>query len=152
MSTPEGADAAAYFDHQVVDGVDPMLGEFEPPAVGEVAAASDVGPDSASGTIRGRHRRRAATTRQIAQARELDEFQARRAEIKLRSRFGYVLLGLLVGQVAIADVVFVVFGSVNGWRIDGTTMQVWLGAAVVQVIGLVFVVVKYLFSAEAAPR
>jgi len=30
--------------------------------------------------------------------------------------------------------------------------DVWLGAAVVQVIGLVLVVVKYPFSAEVAPR
>jgi hypothetical protein len=33
---------------------------------------------------------------------------------------------------------------VNDWRSDGTIMQVWLGAAVIQVIGPVWVVVKYL--------
>jgi hypothetical protein len=66
--------------------------------------------------------------------------------------FGYVLLGALVLQIAVVGVVFVAYMVKNDWRVEGTIMQVWLGAAVMQVIGLAGVVIKYLFSADAAPR
>lgn len=66
--------------------------------------------------------------------------------------FGYGLLCAVVLKIAAADIVFVIYAAKSGWHIDGTTMQVWLGATVVEVIGLAGVVVKYPFSSDAAPR
>lgn len=57
---------------------------------------------------------------------------------------GYVLASVVVAQVVFVNGVFVTSLVKNSWRIDGTTVQVWLVATVVQVAG---VLVKYLFSA-----
>ncbi|MGH4009229.1 MAG: hypothetical protein ACRDTH_13920 [Pseudonocardiaceae bacterium] len=65
---------------------------------------------------------------------------------------GAAALGALVQALTVVNVVFVIYLVKNDWHVDGTTIQVWLGATVVQVVGLAGVVVKYLFSADAAPR
>lgn len=88
----------------------------------------------------------------LERSRQLREHRARNTELNLRRVFGYVLLGAVVLVLTVVNVVFVIYLVKNDWHVDGTTIQVWLGATVVQVIGLAGVVVKYLFSADAAPR
>jgi hypothetical protein len=59
-------------------------------------------------------------------------------------------------QILIADVAFYWYGYehvVNGhrWQIPAGAIQVWLGATVVQVIGIVLVIARSLFPSEPKP-
>jgi formate hydrogenlyase subunit 3/multisubunit Na+/H+ antiporter MnhD subunit len=64
----------------------------------------------------------------------------------MRDVFGRVLLGVLVVQILGADAVFVLYAWKGVDRnVPTATVSVWLSAVVVQVIGVVLVVVKYLF-------
>jgi hypothetical protein len=52
----------------------------------------------------------------------------------------------LGAQLAITDVVFIVFAAVGKhWKLSDTDINVWLGATVVQVVGIVTVVTRHLF-------
>jgi hypothetical protein len=55
-----------------------------------------------------------------------------------------VLFGL-GAQLAAADALVFVYAWHVSWRVNTTVLQVWLGAAVVEVIGVVLVVTRYLF-------
>ena len=64
----------------------------------------------------------------------------------LRSIYGYVLLGFVLFQIIAADVIFVLYVDWGRhWNVPSTTLNVWLGATVVQVLGVVVIVVHYLF-------
>jgi hypothetical protein len=67
-------------------------------------------------------------------------------DIGLKKVYGWVLLGLMGVQLAIADVVFVLYAK-NGvaWKIPPQVIDIWLGATFVEVVGVVYVVTRYLF-------
>lgn len=69
-----------------------------------------------------------------------------RQKTKLRGGYGWGALGLAGAQVVAADVGFFIYGYTNAWHIDAQVMDVWLGAAVVQVIGVVTLVTKSIFD------
>jgi hypothetical protein len=53
---------------------------------------------------------------------------------------------LLGAQLAIADIVFVVYAwAGKNWELDSSVIDIWLGATVVQVVGVVLVVTRHLF-------
>ncbi len=69
-----------------------------------------------------------------------------RQEIELRRNYARGLLVILAVQIAAADVVFWVFAEVGKqWHLSDGVIQIWLAAAVVQVIGVVTVVTRHLF-------
>jgi hypothetical protein len=52
----------------------------------------------------------------------------------------------LAGQLVIADAVFVVYAwAGKHWNLEPIVINVWLGATVVQVVGVVLVVTRHLF-------
>lgn len=69
-----------------------------------------------------------------------------RQEIELRRNYARGLLIILTIQIAVADAVFWIFAEVGEqWRLSDGVIQIWLAAAVVQVIGVVTVVTRHLF-------
>lgn len=70
-------------------------------------------------------------------------------EVKLHNRVGNGALILMFGQVLIADAAFYIYGFANGWEIPTAAITTWLGATVVQVIGVVLVIVKNLFPSAS---
>jgi hypothetical protein len=66
----------------------------------------------------------------------------------LRRWLGYGALGVMAGQLVIADGAFVVYGFKNGWHIPVAAINVWLGSTVVQVVVVVHTVARYLFPAD----
>lgn len=66
----------------------------------------------------------------------------------LRKLLGYGATVLMAAQIAAADVVFVLYASNNGWEIPAATANVWLAAAVVQVVALAHTVARHLFPAS----
>jgi hypothetical protein len=69
-----------------------------------------------------------------------------RQDIGLKKTYAYILLGLLGGQVIAADGVFVTYAQVGAdWNLSAPVIDVWLGATLVEVVGIVYVVTRYLF-------
>jgi hypothetical protein len=70
----------------------------------------------------------------------------REQDIGLKRRYARALLWLLGGQLAIADVIFFVYAQVGvHWRLPPVVIDIWLGATLVEVVGIVLVVTRYLF-------
>jgi len=67
-------------------------------------------------------------------------------DIGLKRIYGrYLLLGL-GAQVVVADVIFGLYAWKGvHWDVDATVMQTWLAATVVEVVGVVLVITRYLF-------
>lgn len=145
MSNPDGNGAKPL--------TQPAAPEPAPAPEPAQTASSEVGAPAARSAITGRHHKRA---REESANLELDgqinEHRARKTELNLRRVFGYVLLGAVVAEIIFVNALFVFYLTKNDWHVDGTTIQVWLGASFAEVVGLVGVVVKYLFSPDAAPR
>ena len=93
---------------------------------------------------------------QSLQRESLDTFDSLRRDYLtqrhvLRSDFAKNLRRLLLGQIIVADVVFIIYAWVcMKWRIPATVISAWLGALVVQVISVVAIVVKGIFPIEEA--
>lgn len=80
--------------------------------------------------------------------KSLEETRAKaaRTEVDLMEKYGRWLLNILVGQLFVADLGFFLYAWLGKhWRVEASIMQVWLSATVVEVIGMVYVVTKYLF-------
>jgi hypothetical protein len=91
----------------------------------------------------------AAVARELArkpavQAEELT--QREKSDLKLRERYANVLLIALAIQLFVADGVFFLYACFGvSWKISEPIIGAWLGAAVIQVVGVVLVVTKSLF-------
>jgi hypothetical protein len=72
--------------------------------------------------------------------------QYAKQEMALRRNYATSLLIILAVQIAAADVVFCVFAGLGKhWHLSDGVIQIWLAAAVVEVIGVVAVVTRHLF-------
>jgi hypothetical protein len=93
---------------------------------------------------------------QAGRVQSLDTFDLLRRDhlaqrYALRGEFANNLKLLLVGQIIVADIIFIIYAWVGvKWRIPPTVISAWLGALVVQVIGVVAIVVKGIFPTEGA--
>ena len=69
-----------------------------------------------------------------------------KSDLHLRELYANVLLIALAAQLAVADAVFILYAWLGvDWNISQPIIGAWLGAAVVQVIGVVLVVTRSLF-------
>ena len=64
----------------------------------------------------------------------------------MRRVYAYGLLGVAVVQLAVADAAFLIYGFWNDWRVPAVAIDGWLGATMVQTIGVVLVIVRALFG------
>ena len=69
-----------------------------------------------------------------------------RQDIGLKKTYAQGLFKLLAAQLAIADAVFVAYAwAGKHWNLPPDVIQVWLAATLVEVVGVVTVVTRYLF-------
>jgi hypothetical protein len=54
-------------------------------------------------------------------------------------------LTVMVVQVALSNAIFGWYGDTNAWDVSATAISAWMGTTVVEVIGVVLVVMNYLF-------
>ncbi len=74
------------------------------------------------------------------------ESKDREQDIGLKKTYANCLLILLGVQLFIADGVFMVYAQKGvGWHLSAPVIDVWLGSTLVEVIGIVLVVARYLF-------
>jgi hypothetical protein len=67
---------------------------------------------------------------------------------RLRYPVAIAALILMVLQVIASNAIFGWYGDTNAWHVPALAISAWLGATVVEVIGMALVVVNYLFPAE----
>lgn len=69
-----------------------------------------------------------------------------RQDVQLKRRYAKWLLILVAAQLLAADVVFVVYAwAGKGWELPAGVIEVWLAATLVELVGVVLVVTRYLF-------
>lgn len=66
--------------------------------------------------------------------------------LKYGKVYAYGSIAAMAVQILIADGAFYLYGHAYRWEVPVGAMQVWLGATVVQVIGVVLVIARSLFS------
>lgn len=72
----------------------------------------------------------------------LDHWQ----DIQLKKSYATALLWLVGVQLFIADAVFVAYAWVGErWDLEPGVIQLWLGATIVELIGVALVITQYLF-------
>jgi hypothetical protein len=77
-----------------------------------------------------------------AAIRGIDHWQ----DIQLKKTYAKWLLILVAAQLLVADAVFVTYAwAGNGWHLEASVIQVWLGATLVELIGVALVITRYLF-------
>ncbi|MFT9527251.1 hypothetical protein ACM0AU_22385 [Mycobacteroides abscessus subsp. abscessus] len=79
------------------------------------------------------------------QAMAAHSLKVERSNLNFRRVYAFVLLLAMVIQVGIADWFFYLYLRAYEFRAPEQSMSVWIGAAVVQLIGLVVIITKYLF-------
>jgi hypothetical protein len=69
-----------------------------------------------------------------------------RQDIGLKKKYADRMLLILGAELVFVNGLFLFYTWLGvHWKVPGTTMQVWLSATVVQVVGIVYVVTRYLF-------
>jgi hypothetical protein len=75
------------------------------------------------------------------------EAESRGADLRLQKIVGYGTLGLMLAQLVVANYVFLKYADAKGWaKLPTGVIQAWLGATVVQVIGVVLVIARCVLS------
>jgi hypothetical protein len=70
-------------------------------------------------------------------------------DVQLKSMVARGALWAMIGQLVVADTVFVLYAGLGrGWNVPGEVMLGWLTATVVEIIGVVVVVARYLFPKD----
>jgi hypothetical protein len=72
-------------------------------------------------------------------------------DLELKKRYGNRLLWLVTGQLAVADLVFVLyFVAEVHWQLPEGVIYVWLATTLVELVGVATVVTRYLFPRRDA--
>jgi hypothetical protein len=81
----------------------------------------------------------------------LDELQRRdkAQDIELKRTVATWTLRAVFTELIIANGVFISYCLGNHWRIPTSAIDIWLGATVVQIVGVLLVIVKYLFPTRS---
>ena len=67
-------------------------------------------------------------------------------DIDLKKKYANWLLGAVIAQLVVANAVFIAYAwAGKDWDLDAVVIDVWLVATLVQVIGVVAIVTRYLF-------
>ena len=69
-----------------------------------------------------------------------------RQDVELKRRYAKWLLILIAAQLVVADLIFVVYAwAGRGWELSPGVIEVWLAATLIELVGVVAVVTRYLF-------
>lgn len=123
-------------------------------------------PDDADREVRSAAGEDARKLNELVRSGDAEELQAldpankrlaleeREHDLDLKRRYGRNLFRLMLAQLVVADAAFFLYAALGvDWNVPPSVMHVWLAATVVEVIGVVYVVTRYLFpnrDAQAA--
>jgi hypothetical protein len=78
--------------------------------------------------------------------------ESRRHDLGLRKRVGTFAIVGVSAELIIANVVFILYAWLGEhWKVPTAAINVWLGATVVQVVGILYVITNYLFPKSGTP-
>lgn len=70
----------------------------------------------------------------------------RAQDVRLKRIYANWLLGTLLGQLVVADTVFVFYAWLGrDWNLSAVVIDSWLAATFLEIVGIVYVVTNYLF-------
>lgn len=73
-------------------------------------------------------------------------------DIKLRRRYATWVLFALAVQLAVVNAVFVTYAWVGeDWRLSSTVISIYFGSTLAEIIGIVAIVMNYLFPPRGRP-
>lgn len=138
-------------------GDQPLESLDDAPGVPQPSDYADPGENSQTGvakkTFWPRWMRRPFFRRQpvenFDQAMASHRLKERRSNYNFRRVYAFALLIAMIAQVGIADWFFWQYMQAYDFKVPEKPMSVWIGAAVVQLIGLVAIITKYLFADKA---
>lgn len=89
-----------------------------------------------------------------AEARRVDPLTSEKVEDsrldrKLRGQYAYWMIGILIGQLLLLNVVFILSGS-NVLSYSDLTIQIFMGATLAEIFGVIVVITRYLFPGRSA--
>ena len=84
--------------------------------------------------------------------RARDRLRTEQENRELRGWFAKGAVVVMLVQIVAANAIFVWYGDTNGWQIGAAAISAWLGATAVQVVGVVLVVMNYLFPRGGSPE
>lgn len=64
---------------------------------------------------------------------------------KLKKVYGYTVLTILVAEFIVVNSYMFIYAVEHDWNVPVDLIKVWLGATVAQLVGLSYVVTRYLF-------
>ena len=93
------------------------------------------------------------------EARELSEIppeehetllgQALKEQVELKRKYGRLMLFMMAGQLVVADGIFLaLIWAGFGWEVSDSVIHVWLVATFVQIVSVVAIIVRSLFSGD----
>lgn len=75
--------------------------------------------------------------------------QALKDQVDLKRGYGRSMLWIMAGQLIAADALFLVVAWAGyDWKVSDSVMHVWLAGTFVQIIGVVAIIVRGLFSGD----
>jgi hypothetical protein len=78
--------------------------------------------------------------------------EGRRHDLILRKRVGAFALYGVSAELLIANAVFVAYAwKGKHWNVPTAAINVWVGATVVQIFGILYVITNYLFPKSGTP-
>lgn len=90
-----------------------------------------------------------STPEPVTSLDQADRKKNAQLDLELKKRYAYSALIGMGAQLLIADGVFIGYAVGVHWQIPANVMNVWLGATVVQLIGVVVLITRYLFPQRA---
>lgn len=89
----------------------------------------------------------------IGSSSDLRELDRRNAEtdLLLKRWLSTRIIRWMGRQLIVANLVFVAYAWFGlGWEVPAPAISAWLGATVIQIIGIVYIIARYLFPADGA--
>lgn len=78
--------------------------------------------------------------------------ESKRHDLRLRKRVGTFAIVGVSAELIIANAVFFLYAwKGEHWKVPTGAINVWLGATVIQVIGILYVITNYLFPKSGTP-
>jgi hypothetical protein len=142
-------------DDQQDDDPAPSSGAGVPPAVPYLdELLADSGQPAQGQAWRARwtaNRARRKRRLELMSSEELAT-ESRRHDLGLRKRVGTFAIVGVSAELIIANAVFVLYAWLGQhWKVPTGAINVWLGATVVQVVGILYVITNYLFPKSGTP-
>jgi hypothetical protein len=86
------------------------------------------------------------TDAQLARQSDIIDLRGKRVDLRLRIIFAVAFLLLVVIQIGIVDRFLWVYAEERTWAVPTEVMIAFLSATVVEVLGVIAIIVKYLFD------